>query len=100
MATLSTIAQYRAYDDHMNGGWGWGMAALMVLAVVVIVGLIVWLVRSTGPGNGHALAVHHVAGVPPETPMQILDRRLAQGDISPDDHRERAAILSKGPDSA
>lgn len=100
MATLSTIAQYRAYDDHMSGGWGWGMGALMVLAVVVIVGLIVWLVRSTGTGTGHALAVHHVTGVPSETPIQVLDRRLAQGDITPDDHRERAAILSKGSDPA
>lgn len=91
MATLLTVAQYRMYDDHMDGGWGWGMAALMVLAVVVVVGLVVWLVRSTPSHQAHA--GHHPAGAPVETPMQILDRRLAQGDITPAEHQERAAVL-------
>lgn len=93
MATLATLAQYRMYDDHMNGGWGWGMGVLMVLALVAIVGLVVWVIRSSGAHQ--ARAEHTAAGGATETPMQILDRRLAQGEIAPDEYKERAAILDK-----
>lgn len=90
MATLLTLAQYRMdHDgDHMDG-WGWGMGVLMVLAVVAVVVLVVWLVRSTHP----ATVVSGPAAASAETPRQILDRRLAAGEITPDEHRERAAML-------
>lgn len=90
MAALTTLAQYRMYDDHMDGGWRWGMAALMVLVVVAIVALVIWFVRSTSASHAHLQP-----GAGTETPMQILDRRLAQGDIAPDEYKERAAILGK-----
>lgn len=88
MPTLITLAQYRAYDGHMDGGWGWAMAIMMVLVLVAVVGLVVWLVRSTG-----AQQVHGAPHAPRETPMQILDGRLARGEIAPDEYKERAAIL-------
>ncbi len=93
MNSLNLLAQYRTdYGNHMDGGWGWGMAAFMILAAVAIVALVVWLVRS----SHHAPAVGH-ASVPVtvETPRQILDRRLAEGDVTPDEYHERTAILSK-----
>jgi putative membrane protein len=91
-SSLSTLAQDRIYSDHMNGAWGWGMATVMILAVVAIVALVVWLVRSTHVSHGPA----HPAAAPPETPTEILDRRLARGEIAPEEHRERLAALS-GP---
>ena len=90
MAVLLTLAQYRTYDDHMNGAWGWGMSAVMILAVVAIVALVVWLVRSTAVSHGPP----HLPAAPLETPTQILDRRLAHGEIAPEEHKERAAALS------
>ena len=90
MATLITLAQYRMYDDHMDGAWGWGMAALMVIALVAVVVLVIWFVRSTGATHAHG---QHAGAA--ETPLQILDRRLAQGEITPDEHKERAAIIGK-----
>jgi uncharacterized membrane protein len=96
MATFLTLAQYRMYDDgdHMNG-WGWGMGALMVVALVAVVLLVVWFVRSTN--HQHTAAVPGpTSPVVDETPQQILDRRLAQGDITLDDYRERAAVLRGG----
>lgn len=93
MATLATIAQYSMYGDHMDGGWGWGMAALMALAAIAIVALVIWFLRS--PGSHHARAGHAPADTTTETPMQILDRRLAQGEIALDEYHERAAVLSK-----
>ena len=92
MAAILTLAQYGNYNDHMNGGWGWGMAAVMVLAVVAIVTLVVWMVRTTALSHGPA---YHAASPVPETPMQILDRRMAHGEIAPEEHKERAAALSE-----
>lgn len=87
MATLwPTLAQYRMYDDHMDGGWGWAMVALMAFAIIVAAGLVYWIVRSQSrPGTEQ----------PPSAPtaQQILDRRLAEGDISPEEYRERRALL-------
>lgn len=90
MSTLITLAQYRMNDDHMGSGWGWAMAALMVVAVVAIVALVIWFVRSTSASHPRAQS-----GPPLETPTEILDRRLAIGEITPEEHKERAAILGR-----
>jgi putative membrane protein len=93
MATLTTLAQYHMNNgDHMDGGWGWGMAVLMLIALVAVVALVVWVVRSSG--GAHAQATHAVGGGHAETPMQVLDRRLAAGEVTPEDYKERAAMLS------
>ena len=78
------------YDGHMDWDSGWGV--LMVLGMVlfwafVIVGA-VWLVRELsnsrrGPRKTFAA-----------DPLKTLDQRLAEGTISPEDYRERRAILS------
>jgi putative membrane protein len=93
MTTLSTLAQYRMdYGDHMDNGWGWGMVAMMLLVVAVVVVLVVWLIRTSGASHAHSHT--HAHGTPlAETPMQILDRRLASGEITPEEYKERAAIL-------
>lgn len=91
MTTLTVFAQSRGYymdGDHMNGAWGWGMGALMVVALVAIVAMVVWLAR-THPVHPHAPTILA------ETPKQILDRRFAAGDITPEEYRDRATILDK-----
>lgn len=95
MADFLTLAQYRMYNDgdHMDG-WGWGMGVLMILAIVAIVVLVVWLVRSTSQHQHHATAIAGgSAAAVSDTPQQILERRLAQGEITPDEFRERVAVL-------
>lgn len=88
MATLFTLAQYRIeYGNHMDGGgWRWGMFAVMVLIALAVVALVAWLVRTTRtppPPPGSSA----------QSPMEILDRRLASGEITPEDYRQRAEIL-------
>lgn len=91
MTALTTLAQYHMdYGDHMDNGWGWGMFAVMVLIALAVITLVVWLVRTTSLSR-----VHAPAGPGGETPIQILDRRLASGEVTPDEYRERAAILAK-----
>ncbi len=76
--------------DHM-GDWGAGWWVLMTIGMVVFWGLVilgvVWLVRSTGS------AQHHERGL---SAIDVLDRRLAQGEISPEEYRERRGMLQGG----
>jgi len=66
-------------------GYGWGMGAggwiFMVLFWVAIIGLVVWAVgalvpRSRQEGQGRS-----------ETPVEILDRRFALGEIDVEQYR-------------
>lgn len=70
----------------MGGGWWVVMAIGMVLFwALVIVGL-VWLARELTGRGGSGLKLR-------QDPLELLDRRLAEGTISPDDYRERREIL-------
>ena len=79
-------------NGHMNWDGGWWI--VMALGMVVFWGLvifgIVWLVREVG---SHRDRHDHVAAA---DPLAILDRRLAEGSVSPDEYRQRRGILSPG----
>jgi len=76
------------FGGHMD--WGGDWSALMVIGMVLFWGLIivgiVWALREIG--NSKATQAE-----PENNPLRTLDRRLAEGAISPDDYRERRAIL-------
>ena len=76
------------FGDHM-GDWGAGWWILMMVLMVAFWALlifgVVWLVRSDGPGS------HPHSG---QSAIELLDHRLAQGEISPDEYRERRATLT------
>lgn len=80
-------------DTWMHGDWGWGWMSLMMLMMVlfwggIIVG-IVWLVRSAGGAPRT-----HEPSMSRETPVEILDRRFAEGEISEEDYRARREVLT------
>jgi putative membrane protein len=65
------------------GGWGWGMGLLgglgMLLFWGLIIGLAVWLVVTlTRSGQSGA-----PRGAQPDTALETLRRRLAAGEITP-----------------
>jgi len=78
-------------DIWMHGGWGWGWMSLMMVLFwgAVILG-IVWLIRGTTQGRSVA------AGRPPrtESAIEILDRCLAEGEITEEDYRARRGLLT------
>jgi putative membrane protein len=89
MATLIDFELVFAHDgwgDHMDSGWWVVMAIGMVLFWALVIVGVIWLVRELA-GRGGRL------GGKPDV-LELLDRRLAEGTISPDDYRERRAILS------
>ena len=72
----------------MHGGWGWGwMASMMVVMVLfwaaVIFG-IVWLARSTADHRPERRS---------DSPIEVLERRFAEGAISEEDYRARREVL-------
>lgn len=78
------------WDHHMDwdGGWWVVMVIGMVLFWALVIVGIVWLVRELSGGRG---------GRPGREPsaLELLDRRLADGTISPADYHERRAMLEK-----
>ena len=75
------------FGHHMDN-WGAGWWILMMVMMVVFWGLVilgvVWLARSLSPGHQH----HHGTSA-----IEVLDSRLAHGEISPDEYRERRSVL-------
>lgn len=75
-----------------NFGWGWwlvmsiGMLAFWALAIYGVL----WLAR--GGKNAQELEEQ-----PPESPEQILKRRLARGEISIEEYRRLAEALNEDP---
>jgi len=77
--------------DHMNGWsggsmWLWGVA-MMTLSVV----LIVWLIRATGTDSTGVAGPAHRD--PNDRAREILDERLAKGELTPEGYRERVSEL-------
>lgn len=89
--------------DGFGGGFGAGTGAIggilmMVFWVAVIVGivlLITWLVRQTQGGGaaGPPVAGPPVAG-PGDTPLEILKKRYARGEIDKAEFEEKKRDLT------
>ncbi len=70
---------YYGYD------WGWGwllMALMMVLFWGGVVALVIWLFRSARPGTP-----------PADSASETLRRRLAAGEITPDEYEKTRKLL-------
>lgn len=82
-----TLLADSGFGDHMDN-WGAGWWILMMVLMVVFWGLVilgvVWLVRSLATGH------HPQRG---SSAIEVLDSRLAHGEISPDEYRERRSVL-------
>lgn len=80
------------FEGHMDWDGGWGI--LMVLGMILFWGLViaafVWVVRELSGSRRHSATA--------ADPLAILDRRLAEGALSPEEYRERREILT-GKDS-
>ena len=80
----------------MHGDVGWGWMAVMMVGMVVFWAAVIfgaaWLIRGatrSGPGPGEGPLTR-------ETPLEILERRFAEGAISAEDYRARRDVLVGG----
>jgi putative membrane protein len=78
---------------HMDGDFGAGWWIVMMLGMILFWGLviaaIVWVVRELT----HSRAAHAAS----ETATALLDRRLASGEITTEEYRERKALMAEQP---
>ena len=73
-----------------TGGWIFG-SVMMVLLIVLVVVAIVWLVRWSEASGASSRSEASGDG----SPREILDRRLASGEIDEDEYRRLRATLSE-----
>jgi putative membrane protein len=82
-------------DTWMHGGWGWGWMTLMMVVMVLFWGAVIfgifWFLR--GVARGGFRPEDPAEGR--ESPMEILERRFAEGAISAEDYRWRLEVLSE-----
>lgn len=92
--------RYDDWGDH--GGGAWWMLVMMVLMAAFWIGL-AWVVVTAlrrphglvgGGGGGGTTDVTRPPATVRPTPRDILDERLARGEIEPDEYRRRLDALS------
>ena len=80
----------------MHGDVGWGWMTIMMIGMLLFWGAIVlgviWLVRSASWGQPQQSA--HLPSK--ESPVEILERRFAEGSMTLEDYRARRDILVTG----
>jgi putative membrane protein len=92
MVTGLTAAILFADGFDMHGDFGSGWWVVMLVGMLIFWGLAiagaVWLARELMRGR--------VTGGS-ETPLGLLDRRFAAGEVSVEEYRERRAVLTGEP---
>ena len=79
------------WNDGAGFGMGWGMWLVLILGTIGFWLLVAFLVRLVMQGRTEPRAN------PPEpTPMQLLDERLARGEIGPDEYQQTKRLLTQG----
>ncbi len=75
-----------------GGGGGW---ILMLVVLVALIGLVVFAIVRLAGGGRHATGEDHAVQADP-TARDLLDRRLARGEIDPETHSAIAERLAHG----
>lgn len=79
------LAQRYGMDGGDGNGWMWLWGGLMMILLVAAFGFVAWaIVRGIQGGGPH----------PHDRGREILAERLARGEITPEEYRERAQHLT------
>jgi putative membrane protein len=97
--TIPLADSWGMHGGDIGAGWWIVMMGVMVLFWAAIILGIVWLVRGSAggwPGWGRESPTEERR---PETPTEILERRLAEGALSVEEYRTRWEVLVNRPDT-
>lgn len=86
IASMHLLADTWGTNGHMGGGW-WilMMVGMALFWGSVIIGIALLVRRSSGWRDERS-----------ETPLEILERRFAEGAISADEYHERREVMTSG----
>lgn len=77
-----------------GGGMGPGMWIFMGVFWFALIALIIWLVVKLLPSKAQPAAPQASAqGAAPESPLEILDRRFARGEVDLETYKAQRAAL-------
>lgn len=85
LAALPLADYWGMHDGDVGLGWGLVMTLGMLVFWGLVIAGFVWLVRSGWSSRGER----------GDSPLDILDRGLAQGTISPEEYERRRALLAR-----
>ena len=77
-----------------GGGHHPFMVAMMILVCVAVVGALIWALVSLSRAKKQSHATSAVAPTTTASALQILDERLARGEIEPADYEARKRLLA------
>ena len=78
---------------YYDGGTHWGLWIVMILAMLAFFGILAWaVVTIIRQRDGQRLGVAQSGSGSPD-PLQILDERLARGEIEIDEYTRRRDLL-------
>jgi putative membrane protein len=93
--TLLLADSWGMHDGDVGMGW-WIIGVPFML---LMMGGMMWMMmRGMGGGSSPDSAATSESPGTPESPVEVLERRLAEGDISVEEYRARRAALVKGTD--
>lgn len=64
---------------HMMNGWGWAIMGFAWIVAIVVIALVVYFISAGFRGRGYE-------NMPRETPLEILKKRYARGEITKEDY--------------
>lgn len=99
LAPATALAQQSGtYGPHHMmgpGGWGWIMGPLMMIVVLAVaVTVVVLIVRWLGGHTNHPQQPP-ASGRTGESPLEILEKRFARGEIDREEFEERRKMLER-----
>lgn len=92
IAQTLPLADWWGMHGDVGAGWMILMMTVMVLFWGAIIFGIVWLIRGATQGGSRPPESRATR----ESPVEILERRFAEGAISPEDYRARRQVLLDG----
>ena len=94
MNIAPTVPLADSWGMHGNGGW-WLLAAIPMM---LFMGAMMWMMMRgmMGGGSSPDSSARSDTSASRETPMEILERRFAEGEISIEDYRARREALVAG----
>ena len=93
MSIAQTIPLADGWSMHNGGGWWVGAAVLMML----FMGGMMWMMmRGMGGDSSRDSSAPSERTSTSESPVEILERRFAEGEISLEDYKARREALVNG----
>jgi uncharacterized membrane protein len=89
---MNAIGTVVLADMGIDIGAGW--VILMVVMMVFCMGMMMFGMGRMGRGRGWSMP--WTRWMSRETPMETLERRFAQGEISVEEYRERREVIARG----